>query len=138
MCGREAKEIGIRLDLLLFWANFYFFASFEIPFRLDSLLRARIETRSSISESLQCSLRLCDAVPNPYCFYDYLQNPMAEHKGIKEFCKASTWQIQPHSSLLPHFPNLTSFQSPNQNSDFLQVQAQPFFLLSIVYAFNLC
>ncbi|WVY96616.1 hypothetical protein V8G54_028767 [Vigna mungo] len=104
-----SKPMGIESDS--------FFGHSNLPPK-----RARIETRSSISESLQCSQRLCDAVPNPYCFYDYLQKPMAEHKGIKEFCKASTWQTQPHSSLLlPHFPTLTSFQSPNQQSDFLQV-----------------
>ncbi|QCE08696.1 uncharacterized protein LOC114190254 [Vigna unguiculata] len=104
-----SKPMGIESDS--------FFGHGNLPPK-----RARIETRSSISESLQCSQRLCDAVPNPYCFYDYLQKPMAEHKGIKEFCKASTWQTQTHSSLLPHFPNLTSFQCPiQQQSDFLQV-----------------
>ena len=136
MCGREAKGFGIWLALMIFLrylfflseANFNFFGSFENPFRLDSVLRARIETRSSISESLQCSQRLCDAVQNPYCFYDYLQQkkPMADEH--KEF---STWQqAQPHSLLFPEFPNHTSFNSPNQQSDFLQVlKKQPVLLL---------
>ncbi|KAL9317065.1 hypothetical protein ACSQ67_013582 [Phaseolus vulgaris] len=117
-CVDEVNDVGVEYSCSkpMGRESDSFFGHSNLPPK-----RARIETRSSISESLQCSLRLCDAVPNPYCFYDYLQNPMAEHKGIKEFCKASTWQIQPHSSLLPHFPNLTSFQSPNQNSDFLQV-----------------
>lgn len=81
--------------------------------------RARIETtKSSISENLQCSQRLCDAVQNPYSLYDYVQ-PMAEHKGIiKELlCEPSKWQKQPRSD----FPNLTSFKCPNPQSDFLQV-----------------
>ena len=108
-------------------ANFNFFGSFENPFRLDSVLRARIEMRSSISERLQqCSQRLCDVVvPNPYCFYDYLKQkkpmPMADQ----------------HSPPFPDFPNLTSFKSPDQQSDFLQVLKQPFFLSSLFYYFIL-
>lgn len=98
-------------------------ASFDIPFHLDSLLtRART---SSISESQ----RICDAVPNPYCFYDYLGE---QKNGIKEFCGGSRWQQiktqQPHSTpfpLLPDFANLTSFKCPNQESDFLQVRGAP-------------
>ncbi|TKY66225.1 hypothetical protein E2542_SST09092 [Spatholobus suberectus] len=54
-----------------------------------SFQKATIEMRSSISKSLQCCQRLCDAVPNLYYFYDYLQ-PMAEQKGIKELCEGST------------------------------------------------
>ncbi|KAJ1436290.1 SANT/Myb domain [Sesbania bispinosa] len=89
--------------------------------------RARIETRSciSVSESLQCSQRIRsgDAVPNPYCFYDYVPMDESEqHKGggIKDFCDgySYTWPFPP---LLPHFGNLTSFKSPNQQSHFLQV-----------------
>ncbi|OIW12727.1 hypothetical protein TanjilG_24660 [Lupinus angustifolius] len=97
--------------------------------------RARIETRSCcISKSLQCSQRICDAVPNTYqSFYD-IGEKKTEPKGIKEsgYCVVggSTWltqqqqqqQQQPHShTLLPDFGNPTSLESPNQESDLLQV-----------------
>ncbi|KAK7343351.1 hypothetical protein VNO77_12016 [Canavalia gladiata] len=86
--------------------------------------RARIETtRSSISENLQCSQRLCDAVSNPYCFYDYLHHPMAEHKGIKEFCEASsTCHTQPHSSHnLTSFFQVTKLNEGKSNSEAINV-----------------
>ncbi|TKY50760.1 putative Myb family transcription factor [Spatholobus suberectus] len=116
-CVDEVNDVGVEYSCSkpMGRESDSFFGHSNLPPK-----RARIETRSSISESLQCSQRLCDAVPNPYCFYDYLQ-PMAEHKGIKELCEASTWQTQPHSALLPDFPSLTSFKCPNQQSEFLQV-----------------
>ncbi|KAK7390820.1 hypothetical protein VNO78_18919 [Psophocarpus tetragonolobus] len=122
-CVDEVNDVGVEYSCskTMGRESDSFFGHSNLPPK-----RARIETRSSISESLQCSQRLCDAVSNPYCFYDYLQKPMAvaEHKkGIKELCEASTWQTQSHSSLLPdHFPNLSSFKRPNQQSDFLQVR----------------
>ncbi|XP_048318060.1 myb family transcription factor MOF1 [Ziziphus jujuba] len=77
--------------------------------------RARIETTSSISESLQCSQRICETVTNPYTFDDYLV-AMGEHnKGIKE---------APHStafSLPQHLYNLNPFKYAVQESDFLKV-----------------
>ncbi|KAI4357337.1 hypothetical protein L6164_001293 [Bauhinia variegata] len=85
--------------------------------------RARIETTSSISEALQCSRRICEAVSNPYSFCDYVQ-AMAEHKGIKELCGGSRWQNQPPSrvfNLMPDFGNFSSFKCPKQESDFFQV-----------------
>ncbi|CAL0300532.1 unnamed protein product [Lupinus luteus] len=92
--------------------------------------RTRIDTRSCcISKSLQCSQRICDAVPNTYqCFYD-IGEKKTEHKGIKEsgYCIVDgssllTQQQQPHlHTLLPDFGNLTSFECPNQESNFLQV-----------------
>ncbi|XP_057428373.1 putative Myb family transcription factor At1g14600 [Lotus japonicus] len=92
----------------------------DSSFGYSNLTSKRART-SSISESQ----RICDAVPNPYCFYDYLGE---QKNGIKEFCGGSRWQQiktqQPHSTpfpLLPDFPNLTSFKCPNQESDFLQV-----------------
>jgi len=50
------------------------FSSFQAPFCLNSLFyRARIETRSSISEeNLQCSQGIWETVSNPYCFDDYM------------------------------------------------------------------
>ncbi|CAL0316214.1 unnamed protein product [Lupinus luteus] len=92
--------------------------------------RARIETRSCcISKSLQCSQRICDAVPNTYqSFYDMVEKK-TEPKGIKEsgycFVGGSTWltqQQQPHShTLLQDFGNPSSSECPNQESDLLQV-----------------
>ncbi|XP_020213285.1 myb family transcription factor PHL6 [Cajanus cajan] len=116
-CVDEVNDVGVEYSCSKSMGreSDSFFGHSNLPPK-----RARFETRSSISESLQCSQRLCDAVPNPYCLYDYLQ-PMAEHKGIKELCEASACQTQPHSSLLPNFPNLTSFKFPNPQSDFLQV-----------------
>ncbi|KAI4313532.1 hypothetical protein L6164_026505 [Bauhinia variegata] len=86
--------------------------------------RARIETTSSISESLQCSQRICETVPNPYSFYDYMQAMAEQHKGIKELYGGSRWQNQPHSTafnFLPDFGKLSSFKCPKQESDFPQV-----------------
>lgn len=115
-CVDEGNDVGVEYSCSkpMGRESDSFFGHSNLPPK-----RARIETRSSISESLQCSQRLCDAVQNPYCFYDYLQQkkPMADEH--KEF---STWQqAQPHSLLFPEFPNHTSFNSPNQQSDFLQV-----------------
>ncbi|XP_019428441.1 PREDICTED: uncharacterized protein LOC109336354 isoform X2 [Lupinus angustifolius] len=92
--------------------------------------RPRIDTRSCcISKSLQCSQRFCDVVPNTYqCFYD-IGEKKTEHNGIKEtgYCTVDgsrllTQQQQPHlHTLLPDLSNLTSFECPNQESNFLQV-----------------
>lgn len=114
-CVDEVNDVGVEYSCSkpMGRESDSFFGHSNLPPK-----RARIETRSSISESLQCSQRLSDAAQNPYCLYDYLQ-PMAEHKGIKELCEPSKWQTQPHSPLLPDFPNLSSFKCPQ--SDFLQV-----------------
>ncbi|XVF02957.1 hypothetical protein REPUB_Repub04eG0219000 [Reevesia pubescens] len=94
--------------------------------------RARIETRSSISDqNLQCSQGICETVSNPYSFDDYLQT-IAVHKGIKESNGAFIWeQTQSHSqqgqsttySQLPHdhLYNLNSFKYSVEESDFLKV-----------------
>ncbi|XVE85538.1 hypothetical protein DITRI_Ditri17bG0098200 [Diplodiscus trichospermus] len=92
--------------------------------------RARIETRSSISDqNLQCSQGICETVSNPYSFDDYLQT-MAVHKGIKEgngaaFIWAHTQspsQGQSTTFSLPHdLYNLNSFQYSVEQSDFLKV-----------------
>ncbi|TKY69127.1 putative Myb family transcription factor [Spatholobus suberectus] len=75
--------------------------------------RARIEKTSLLSGILQCSQRICEAVPNPYTtFYGYLQT-MAEQKGIKKICVGSIWQTQPLSTTFPMLPK--------QESDLLQV-----------------
>ncbi|XP_028752629.1 transcription repressor KAN1 isoform X2 [Neltuma alba] len=88
--------------------------------------RARMETRSCISVAER--QRTCEAgtVASPYSFYDYVQ-VTGERKGIKEASSSSSaaatisiWQNQPFS-LLPHFPNLTSF---HQQSDYPQ-ESQP-------------
>jgi hypothetical protein len=80
-------------------------------------LRARIETMSSISESLQCRQRINEnettVVPNPYCFDDYMRAMSGEHRGIKEGCGSSRWQTQPQSPpfFLPQdLYNLNSFK----------------------------
>ncbi|KAK7280566.1 hypothetical protein RJT34_25630 [Clitoria ternatea] len=120
-CVDEVNDVGVEYSCSkpMRRESDSFFGHSNFP-----LKRARIETRSCISTESQ---RLCDAVPNPYCLYDYLQqqhHPMAEqHKGIKEFSSeaSTTWQTQSHFSLPPHFPNLTSFRSPTQQSHFLQV-----------------
>ncbi|KAF5449958.1 hypothetical protein F2P56_030351 [Juglans regia] len=86
--------------------------------------RARIETLSSISESLQCSQRISETVPNPYCFDDYLR-AMTEHRGIKEGYAGSRWQTQPQSTAfyLPQdLYNRSSFKyAVEKESDFLEV-----------------
>ncbi|XWS34396.1 hypothetical protein CRYUN_Cryun21dG0035300 [Craigia yunnanensis] len=91
--------------------------------------RARIETRSSISDqNLQCSQGICETVSNPYSFDDYLQT-MAVHKGIKEGNGAFIWEhAQSHSQgqsttfSLPHdLYNLNSFNYSVEESDFLKV-----------------
>ncbi|RDX69117.1 putative Myb family transcription factor, partial [Mucuna pruriens] len=75
--------------------------------------RARIEKTSLLSGILQCSQRICEAVPNPYTtFYDYLQS-MGEQKGIKKICVGSIWQTPPLSTTFPMLPK--------QESDLLQV-----------------
>lgn len=88
-------------------------------------LRARIETMSSISESLQCSQRINETVSNPYSFDDYMR-AMAEHKGIKEGW-GSRWQTQPQSPafFLPQdLYNLNSIKYAVQESHFLKVYYQ--------------
>ncbi|XWS69428.1 hypothetical protein CRYUN_Cryun04dG0178200 [Craigia yunnanensis] len=89
--------------------------------------RARIETRSSISDqNLQCSQGICETVSNPYSFDDYLQT-MAVHKGIKEGNGAFMWehtQSQGQSTTFsqPHdLYNLNSFKYSVEESDFLKV-----------------
>ncbi|XP_062153524.1 myb family transcription factor MOF1-like [Alnus glutinosa] len=86
--------------------------------------RARIETMSSISESLQCSRRISETVPNPYSFDDYLR-ATTERKRIKEGCGGSRWQTQPQSTptfFLPqHLYDLNPFKYAVQKSDFLKV-----------------
>ncbi|KAG4984623.1 putative Myb family transcription factor [Glycine soja] len=107
-CVDEVNDVGVEYSCSkpLGRESDSFFGHSNLPPK-----RARIEMRSSISERLQqCSQRLCDVVvPNPYCFYDYLKQkkpmPMADQ----------------HSPPFPDFPNLTSFKSPDQQSDFLQV-----------------
>ncbi|XP_075656537.1 myb family transcription factor MOF1-like isoform X1 [Castanea sativa] len=86
--------------------------------------RARIETMSSISESLQCSQRINETVANPYSFDDYMR-AMAEHKGIKEGW-GSRWQTQPQSPafFLPQdLYNLNSVKYAVQESHFLKVSS---------------
>ncbi|KAK7310199.1 hypothetical protein RJT34_07545 [Clitoria ternatea] len=76
--------------------------------------RGRIERTSSFSGILQCSQRICEAVPNPYTtFYDYYLQTMGEQRGIKKICVGSIWQTQPLSTT---FPMLSK-----QESDLLQV-----------------
>lgn len=86
--------------------------------------RSRIETTSSISESLQCSQRINETVPNPYSYDDYLR-AMTERKGIKEACGGSRWQTQqPQSFFLPQqqdLYDLNPFKYAVQESDFLKV-----------------
>ncbi|XP_007045387.2 PREDICTED: uncharacterized protein LOC18609950 [Theobroma cacao] len=91
--------------------------------------RARIETRSSISDqNLQCSQGICETVSNPYSFDDYLQT-MAVHKGIKEGNGAFMWEhTQSHSqgqsttfSLPYDIYNLNSFKYSMGEPDFLKV-----------------
>ncbi|GMY18071.1 myb family transcription factor PHL12-like [Fagus crenata] len=86
-------------------------------FTYTSLPRKRIETMSSISESLQCRQRISEnettVVPNPYCFDDYMRAMSGEHRGIKEGCGSSRWQTQPQSPpfFLPQdLYNLNSFK----------------------------
>lgn len=82
--------------------------------------RGRIERRSCSEQ--QCSNRICDeAVTNPYCFYDYVQqqpNTMDDqNKGVSHTPISTTYP-----PLLSHFAkNITSFKSHNQDSDFPQV-----------------
>ncbi|XP_061373376.1 myb family transcription factor MOF1-like [Gastrolobium bilobum] len=94
------KPIGKASDSLFSYSNI-------------SPKRARIEKTRSLSGILQCSQRICKAVPKPCPIYDYLQS-MAEQKGIKEICAGTIWQTQPHFSTT--FPML-----PKQQSDLLQV-----------------
>ncbi|XP_027189231.1 myb family transcription factor MOF1-like isoform X1 [Cicer arietinum] len=81
--------------------------------------RGRIERRSCSEQ--QCSNRICDeAVTNPYCFYDYVQqqpNTMDDqNKGVSHTPISTTYP-----PLLSHFAkNITSFKSHNQDSDFPQ------------------
>ncbi|TYH88296.1 hypothetical protein ES332_D01G177900v1 [Gossypium tomentosum] len=93
--------------------------------------RARIETKSSISDqNLQCSQGECERVSNPYFYDDYLQT-MAVYKGIKEGNGAFIWehtqthpQAQGQSTTfsLPHdLYNLNSFKYSVEESDFLKV-----------------
>ncbi|OMO72632.1 hypothetical protein COLO4_27544 [Corchorus olitorius] len=93
--------------------------------------RARIETKSSISDqNLQCSQGICETVSNPYSYDDYLQN-MAVHKGIKEGNGAFIWehsQGQSGASATPnlflphdHLYNLNPFKYSVEESDFLKV-----------------
>lgn len=93
--------------------------------------RARIETKSSISDqNLQCSQGVCERVSNPYFYDDYLQT-MAVYKGIKEGNGAFIWehtqshpQAQGQSTTfsLPHdLYNLNSFKYSVEESDFLKV-----------------
>ncbi|KAG8503478.1 hypothetical protein CXB51_001458 [Gossypium anomalum] len=95
------------------------------------LKRARIETKSSISDqNLQCSQGVCERVSNPYFYDDYLQT-MAVYKGIKEGNGAFIWehtqshpQAQGQSTTfsLPHdLYNLNSFKYSVEESDFLKV-----------------
>ncbi|KAE8076438.1 hypothetical protein FH972_015090 [Carpinus fangiana] len=84
--------------------------------------RARIETMSSICcESLQCSERIRETVPNPYYFDDYLR-AMSERKGIKEGCGGSRWQTQqPQSTPTFFLPQQNPFKYAVQESDFLKI-----------------
>ncbi|KAG2707656.1 hypothetical protein I3843_05G145400 [Carya illinoinensis] len=86
--------------------------------------RARMETLSSISESLQCSQRISETAPNPYSFDDYLR-AMTEHRGIKEGYVGSRWQAQPQSTAfyLPQdLYNRSSLKyAVEKESDFLEV-----------------
>ncbi|XP_027362484.1 two-component response regulator ARR2-like [Abrus precatorius] len=76
--------------------------------------RARIDKTSSLSGILQCSQRICEAVPNPYTtFYDYCLQTIAEQNGIKKICVGSIWHTQPFSTTFPMLPM--------QESDLLQV-----------------
>lgn len=101
-------------------------------------LRARIETMSSISESLQCSQRINETVSNPYSFDDYMR-AMAEHKGIKEGW-GSRWQTQPQSPafFLPQdLYNLNSIKYAVQESHFLKVYYQKEYMyLSFSFSFS--
>jgi hypothetical protein len=107
--------------------DFYFFEFLVCLFCCCFSLRARIETMSSISESLQCSRRISETVPNPYSFDDYLR-ATTERKRIKEGCGGSRWQTQPQSTptfFLPqHLYDLNPFKYAVQESDFLKVHQQ--------------
>nr|QSD99702.1 MYB family transcription factor [Melilotus albus] len=141
-CVDEVNDVGVEHSALRRESDSSFIGHSNNNFSK----RARMERRSSTT-SLQCSSerrrRICDdaVTTNPYCFYDYVQlntntntNTMGEHEkmllqkkknGIKDeqqFCGGWQRQIQP-----PPFPllsdygkNLTSFKSPNQESDFPQ------------------
>lgn len=78
------------------------------PFCFDFVIRARTETRSSISdENLQCSQGKCETVSIPYPFDDDL------HKGIiKEAYGAPS---------LLHLHTLSSFKYALPESHFLKV-----------------
>lgn len=93
--------------------------------------RARIETKSSISDqSLQCSQGVCERVSNQYFYDDYLQT-IAVYKGVKEGNGAFIWehtqshpQAQGQSTTfsLPHdLYNLNSFKYSVEESDFFKV-----------------
>jgi len=92
-------------------------------FCLNSLFyRARIETRSSLSEEfLQCSQGICETISNPYSFDDYA--------GIKEEFNGVgfKWE-QTHSNpqctafSLPHdLYNFNPLKREVEESDFLKV-----------------
>ncbi|XP_057961794.1 myb family transcription factor MOF1-like [Malania oleifera] len=81
--------------------------------------RARMETRSSISEQkLQCSQGIYETVTTPYAFDDYLQT-MAEKGRIKE-SGGIRWQA--HQPPYPAFSlyTLNSLGNAAEESDFLK------------------
>lgn len=111
------------------------------------LLRARIETSSSISEKLQCGQRIiCETVGDPYGVDDYVQR-LAEQMGTKgeagglssqrtQSQPQAQAQTQPEptalSSVPPHLYKLNPFGTATGNSHYLKVQQVSLPLLQIL------
>ncbi|XP_042493830.1 myb family transcription factor MOF1-like [Macadamia integrifolia] len=71
--------------------------------------RGRIEMRSSMSNNMQCSQRICERVTSPYCFHDYLQNK-DENGGIKVSFRCEQAEASSSAFAMPHhLYNLNAF-----------------------------
>ncbi|KAF2305745.1 hypothetical protein GH714_007977 [Hevea brasiliensis] len=83
--------------------------------------RARIETRSSISDqNLQCSQGICETVTNPYSIDDYTGIKEGNGGGFR--CERTHSKSKPTAFSLPHdLCGLNSFKYAVEESDFLKI-----------------
>jgi hypothetical protein len=92
-------------------------------FCLNSLFyRARIETRSSLSEEfLQCSQGICETISNPYSFDDYA-GIKEEVNGVGFKWEQTYSNPQCTAFSLPHdLYNFNPLKREVEESDFLKV-----------------
>lgn len=116
---QERNKTRFALLHDLFLSSLTFVSS---SFCLISLFcRARIETRSSISDqNLQCSQGICETVTNPYSLDDYMR--MKEGNGGGFRWEQTHSKPEPTAFSLPHdLCSLNTFNYAAEESDFLKV-----------------